>query len=104
MIYLLAEAAALNAPAWLDIVSRLGVAGVLGVLLWFLLVKHLPATEERHERLRQEDAERHQQERAEWREERDSWQEFMRDQNHQVMELLREIKNQNTELLRSHGD
>ncbi len=83
-----AEVVAAGPAEWLDIASRFGIAGVLGVLLWFLLVKHVPQIEQRHET-----------ERKEWRAERQSWQEYLRKRDDDIVGLMTELKSQNARIL-----
>ena len=76
--HLLAQATSdITLPTWIDAIARLGGAGVLGVLLYFLLVKSMPAQEKRHET-----------ERTEWRSEREAWLDYMRKRDVQFERVL----------------
>jgi hypothetical protein len=58
---------------WLDGIAKLGVAACLAVILYFLLVKFLPAMEARHETERKEWRKERADEREEWLREREIW-------------------------------
>lgn len=78
---LLAETASALGSSWIDALAKLGVAGALCVLLWFLLVRYVPAIEKRHET-----------ERAEWRRERDGWREYLKKRDEQFERLFRDVE------------
>ena len=51
---------------WVGPVIQLVTAGGFGALVWYLIVKHIPAIDERHREERREDDKRYREERKEW--------------------------------------
>lgn len=51
---------------WLDVVSGLTASASFACLVWYFVVKHLPALDKRQAEERAEDAKRHEEERTRW--------------------------------------
>ena len=66
---------------WLEIFSRAGAVGIMGTLIGYLLVKHIPTIETRHESREKN-----------WREERDAWRSLIKERDDKLLELLAQIK------------
>ena len=66
---------------WVETFSRAGAVGIMGTLIGYLLVKHIPSIEKRHE-----------DERDIWRTERDEWRGLIKERDDKVVEVLAELR------------
>lgn len=73
-----------NAIEWVDVIVKLVTMGGFGALVWYLVVKHIPAIEDRH------------------RTERHEWRAFIRGRDEALTKVIddftEEIKESRTEL------
>lgn len=76
---------------WVGPIIQLVTAGGFGALVWYLVVKHIPAIEERHRLERAQDEARWMIEREVWKAERREWLDYIRKRDEAGEKLAREF-------------